>query len=186
MGWVLIYWGSDYSYVGKVSDLISLRKHGGFQWCALAWGDLESTYACVIFFRLSIASINGKHYFSKVVFSVQVEFSLYGKWLFRVVLVHPGLHKQWSWLYQHHNHWWRVLGSQWAVVEWDYYSITRSIGATISSREEVKNMLFHTAILEQHGHFKMFNTHHVISQIVQSSLSKMGETGDCHCLLVYR
>ena len=35
---------------------------------------------------------------------------------FRVVPVHPGLtwhdafHKQWLRLYEHHNHWWRVLG----------------------------------------------------------------------------
>ena len=56
-------------------------KPGGFQLSALAWGDLELSYAYVIFFRLSIASADDKPHLSEVVFSALVGFALQGKWL---------------------------------------------------------------------------------------------------------
>ena len=37
-----------------------LLELGGFQWSALAWGDLQSSCACVHFPRLSIASFDGE------------------------------------------------------------------------------------------------------------------------------
>ena len=43
---------------------------------ALARGDLESSYACVNFFRLPIASVDGKQDLSEVGFSALVGFSL--------------------------------------------------------------------------------------------------------------
>ena len=48
--------------IRKVSDLFFFfQKPGGFQWRALAWGDLELSYACMNFFLLSITSVDGKH-----------------------------------------------------------------------------------------------------------------------------
>ena len=64
----------QYYSVTKVSDF--LRKPGGFQWSALAWGDLEPSYAYVKFYRLSIVSIDGKQHLSEIVFSALVGFSL--------------------------------------------------------------------------------------------------------------
>ena len=40
-----------------------LRNPSAFQWSALAWGDLESSYLDVILCRLSIASVIGKQHF---------------------------------------------------------------------------------------------------------------------------
>ena len=70
-----------YEILEKYPTLFSLRKPRRFQWSALARGDLEPSYACVIFFsRPSIASVDGKQHLSVVVFSALVEFSLQGKW----------------------------------------------------------------------------------------------------------
>ena len=71
------YWYRPiYNSVKKVSDLFFLRKPGGFQWIALAWGNLEPSYACVNFSHLSMASVDGKQHLSEVVFSTLIEFSL--------------------------------------------------------------------------------------------------------------
>ena len=65
--------------VTKISDFF-LRKTGGFQWSGLVWDYLEPPRACVNFFRISIASVNGKHHLSEVVFSALVGFSLLEKY----------------------------------------------------------------------------------------------------------
>ena len=36
----------------------------------------------------------------------------FGVWVISVHPGHFGLLKWWSWLHEHHNHWWRVLGLQ--------------------------------------------------------------------------
>jgi hypothetical protein len=69
-----------YYPVREVSDLIFfLRKPGGFQCSALALGNLELSYKCVKFSRLSIAPVDGKQNLSEVVFSALVGFSLLEK-----------------------------------------------------------------------------------------------------------
>ena len=70
-----------YSSVGKVSDLIFLRKPSGFRLSVLAWGDLEPPYACVNFSPSVNVSVGVKQHFSEVVFGPLVGFSLQGKWL---------------------------------------------------------------------------------------------------------
>ena len=60
--------------------LFFLRKPGGFQWSALAWGVLEPSYACVNFSRLSIVLVDGKQDLSEVVFSALVGFWLLEKY----------------------------------------------------------------------------------------------------------
>ena len=101
--------------VKKVSDIIFLRKSYGFYRSALAWGDFEPSYASVNFFRLSIASLDGKQHLIEVMFNASVGFYCKENDGSRVVLVHPrltehaGLHKQWPRLHEHHNHWWRIL-----------------------------------------------------------------------------
>jgi hypothetical protein len=49
----------------KVFDFF-LRKLGGFQWSEFAWGDLELTYPCANFSRVSIVSVDGKQRLSEV------------------------------------------------------------------------------------------------------------------------
>ena len=60
-----------------------------------AGGDLETSYACVNFFRLSIAPVHGMQHLSEVVFSALVGIFIVRKMAerfgFRVVPVHPGL-----------------------------------------------------------------------------------------------
>ena len=59
-----------YYFDRKVSDLILLQKPDWFQRSALAWGDLEHSYAYLKFSRLSIASVDNKQHLSEVVFRV--------------------------------------------------------------------------------------------------------------------
>ena len=61
----------------KVSNTFFLWKPGGFQWSALAWGNLEPSYACVNFYCLSNTPVDGKQYLSEVVFSALIRFLLY-------------------------------------------------------------------------------------------------------------
>ena len=96
-------------------------------------GDLEPSYACVNFSRLSIASVDSQQHLSEVVFS----FHCKENDRFRVVPVHPGLtgyaglHKQWPWLHEHHNHWWRVLGVRPGTRHFPYYeNPTRALNTT--------------------------------------------------------
>ena len=77
-----------YNSVRSVSDFF-LWKPCGFQLSALAWGDLEPSYACVNFFCLSIASVDGKQNLSEVVFSALVVFSLYTTSTYRRVKKSP-------------------------------------------------------------------------------------------------
>ena len=56
------------------------KKPDGFQWSAFALGDLEPSYACVNFFRLPIASVDGKQHLSEIMFSDLVWFSLLEKY----------------------------------------------------------------------------------------------------------
>ena len=72
-------------------------------------------HACIFF--PSVNSISWwQAAFEWVVFSANVRFSLrkmMEQFGFRVIPIHPGiagLHKQWLWLQEHHNHWWQVLG----------------------------------------------------------------------------
>ena len=108
---------SIYYSVRKVFELFFLRKPGGFQWSALAWGDLEPSYTCVSFL-LPLNNVSwlyatfewGSVWCSRRIFIVRKMKERFG---FRVVLMHTGhagLHKQWSRLHEHHNHWRRVLG----------------------------------------------------------------------------
>ena len=69
----------------KYPTLCSSRKPGGFQLSALAWGELEPSYAFVNFSRLPIASVDRKQHLSEVVFSALV-FSLYTSTHHRVKL----------------------------------------------------------------------------------------------------
>ena len=64
-----------------------LRKPGGIQWSALVWGDLQPSFACVDFSRLSIVSLDGNQHLSELVFNALVGFHDG----FLVIPVHPGL-----------------------------------------------------------------------------------------------
>ena len=72
-----------YYSVRKVSDLFYLffsKKPGEFQWSKLAWGDLEASNVYMIFSRLSIASVDHKQNFCKILFSSLVRYSSYRYW----------------------------------------------------------------------------------------------------------
>ena len=64
-------------YIDLLTIKYTVKISIGFQWSALAWGALETSYACVHFSRLSIASVDGKQHLSEVVFSALVGFPLY-------------------------------------------------------------------------------------------------------------
>ena len=83
----LMLWPSflycPFPYISKPPPFLHTgRKPGEFQWSSLTWSHLEPMKVRMrdFFSRLSTASVDGKQYFSEVVFSALIWFLLKGKW----------------------------------------------------------------------------------------------------------
>ena len=95
----------------KYLTIFIFRKRAGFQWIALAWGDIEFSYACVHFFPpvncfswWKAAFEWGNVQYSRPIFIVRkMTIWFPGRTRTHRTCWTPQLHK-------HHNPWWRVLG----------------------------------------------------------------------------